>query len=119
MKHSKRKYIKKVLSHLEPFSKVPPKKCKNIVPLLSDETIHKLCESCQNLLQNTYGLNQQKLSKITKRLKPLAKDVRRLASPNTSLLRKKKLLCNHQIGGGIFSIIASTIIPALLAAISK
>ena len=119
MKKSKLKYIRQVLNHLEPLSHVSPKKSINIVPLLSDDTIHKLCESCQNLLKNTYGLNNQKLRKITKKLKPLAKDVRRLASPSTSLLRKRKLLSNQQIGGGIFTIIASTIIPALLSAIAK
>ena len=50
MKKSKRNYIRNVLTYLEPISKVPPKRRNNIVPLLSDETIHKLCESCQNLL---------------------------------------------------------------------
>ena len=52
-------------------------------------------------------------------MKPMAKDVRKLASPTTSLLRKRKLLSNQQVGGGIFTIIASTIIPALLSAIVK
>ena len=119
MKRSKVKYIKQVLKYLEPFSHVSPKKSINIVPLLSDDTIHKLCESCQNLLQNTYGIESRKLRKITKKMKPLAKDVRKLASPSTTLLRKRKLLANQQIGGGIFTIIASTIIPALLSAIAK
>ena len=119
MKRSKVRYIKQVLKYLEPFSHVSPKRTPNIVPLLSDDTIHKLCESCQNLLQNTYGLNDRKLRKITKKLKPLAKDVRQLSSPSTSLVRKRKLLSDQQIGGGIFTIIASTIIPALLSAIAK
>ena len=119
MKRSKVKYIKQALKHLEPFLHLTPKKSINIVPLLSDDTIHKLCESCQNLLQNTFRLNDQQLRKIKKKLKPLAKDVRRLASPTTSLLRKRKLLSSQQIGGGIFTIIASTIIPALLSAIAK
>lgn len=119
MRKSKEKYIKHVLNYLEPFSHVSPKRTPNIVPLLSDDTIHKLCESCQNLLQNTYGLNDRKLRKITKKLKPLAKDVRQLSSPSTSLVRKRKLLSDQQIGGGIFTIIASTIIPALLSAIAK
>ena len=119
MKRSKEKYIKHVLNYLEPFSHVSAKRTPNIVPLLSDDTIHKLCESCQNLLQNTYGLNERKLRNITKKLKPLAKDVRQLASPTTSLVRKRKLLSDQQIGSGIFTIIASTIIPALLSAIAK
>ena len=119
MKKAKEKYIKHVLKYLEPFSHFSPKKNTNIVPLLSDETIHKLCESCQNLLQNTYGINEKKIKKISKKMKPMAKDVRKLASPTTSLLRKRKLLSNQQVGGGIFTIIASTIIPALLSAIVK
>ena len=57
--------------------------------------------------------------KIGPRSKTMAKDVRKLASPTTSLLRKRKLLSNQQVGGGIFTIIASTIIPALLSAIVK
>ena len=119
MKRSKVKYIKQALKHLEPFLHITPKKSINIVPLLSDDTIHKLCESCQNLLQNTYSIESRNLNKITKKMKPYAKDVRKLASPTTSLLRKRKLLANQQIGGGIFAILASTIIPALLTAIAK
>ena len=55
MKKSKRNYIRNVLTYLEPISKVPPKRRNNIVPLLSDETIHKLCESCQNFVAKCFG----------------------------------------------------------------
>ena len=61
MKNKDKKYIKRSLKYLAPLTQVPKKYKSSIVPLLSDDCIHKICESCQNLLQNTYGFDKRKL----------------------------------------------------------
>ena len=119
MKVKKAKYIKEVLKYLKPLTKIPLKYRSEIVPLLSDECVHKICESCQNLLHNTYGLNEKKLSKAKTILFKSRKNIRVLAKPSSSLLSKRKLLKSNQTGKGIFSVLASIIVPALIGVLSK
>ena len=119
MNFKKKKYIQKSLKTLIPGTKISGKQREIIVPLLSDECIQKICESCQNLLMNTFQLDKKKLKNIKSRLKSSQNDVRRLAKPNTSLLKKRQLLSNKQTGKGVFTILASTIVPALIAAMTK
>ena len=119
MKKSKIRYIKQVLDSLEPLKKIPPKHRLSIVPLLTDDCLHKICESCQNLLGNTFNLNKNEMKKVHRKLKKHKKNIRLFSNPSTSLGRKRSILGNSQTGAGIFSILASTIIPALVAAIAK
>ena len=118
-KSGKKNYLKKVLQQLKPLTKIPSKNRQDMVPLLSDECIHKICESCQNLLLNTFELDKKKLANVKRRLKNSQKEVRHLAKSKTSLLKKRQILSNEQTGKGIFTILASTIVPALIAALTK
>ena len=119
MKNKDKKYIKRSLKYLAPLTQVPKKYKSSIVPLLSDDCIHKICESCQNLLQNTYGFDKRKLNMIRKKLSTSTNDLRIFSKPSSSLLSKRKILASEQTGAGIFSLLASTIIPALISAVAK
>lgn len=119
MNVKKKKYIQKSLKTLVPLTKIRSKQRENLIPLLSDDCIHKICESCQNLLLNTFQLDKKKVSTIKRRLKPFQNELRHFANPKSSLLKKRKLLSNEQTGKGIFTILATTIVPALIAALSK
>lgn len=119
MKTSKIRYIREVLASLEPLQKIPPKHRPGIAPILTDDCLHKICEGCQNLLRNTFDLDKNEMGKVRRKLKKHKKDIRLFSKPETSLARKRKILGNPQIGGGIFSILLSTVIPALVAAITK
>ena len=119
IKSGKKKYLKKVLQQLKPLAKIPSKSRLDMVPLLSDECIHKICESCQNLVLNTYGFDKGKLWKIKTKLKGSEKNIRLISKPTSSLLSKRKILASKQTGGGVFTLLASTIVPALIAALSK
>ena len=77
---------------LQPLTKIPSSKSVQLVPVLSDDCIHAICESCYNLLRNTYGLDKKKLRSVKRKLSQSKNDVRSLAKPNTSLLKKRKLL---------------------------
>jgi hypothetical protein len=89
LKMTNKKYLKEVLRNLTPLLKISKSKRSAIIPLLSDE------------------------------LKNRENEIRIFARPTSSLLRKRKILANEQTGGGIFTILASTIIPAIIAALSK
>lgn len=119
MRKKDKQYIENSLKYLTPLKLLTKKQKSTIVPLLSDDCIHKICESCQNLLQNTYGFNKKKLNMIRKKLSSSSNDLRKFSNPKSSLLRKRKILESEQTGGGIFSLLASTIIPALISAIAK
>lgn len=120
MKNSgKKKYIESVLRQLKPLTKIPATMRQDMIPLLSDECIHRICESCQNLVLNTYGFDQSKIKKIKSRLKGSEKQMRLISRPSSSLLSKRKVLSSNQTGRGIFTLLASTIVPALIAALSK
>ena len=47
MVKAKRVYLKKVVKSLTPITKLKTKELINIIPLLTDDCIHKVCESCQ------------------------------------------------------------------------
>ena len=119
MRKKDKQYINQSLKYLAPLAKVTKKQRPTIVPLLSDDCIHKICESCQNLLQNTYGFDKKKLNSIRKKLSTTKNDIRTFSSPTSSLLRKRKILASEQTGAGIFSLLATTIIPALISAVAK
>lgn len=112
-------YLKKVVKKLHPLVKIKRKEILNLVPLLSDECIHSVCESCQNLLKNTFKFDEKLLKKVKRKLKFARKDIRTLANPKTSLLKKRRLLSKNQTGGGVFSILSTFIIPAILSAITQ
>jgi len=115
----KKKYIESVLKHLKPLAKIPASMRQDMVPILSDECIHRICESCQNLILNNYGFNHSMLKKIKSQLKGSEKQIRLISRPSSSLLSERKVLSNNQTGSGICTLLASTIVPALIAALSK
>jgi hypothetical protein len=115
----KKKYVKEALDYLLPLAKLPLKTRIKLIPLLSDTCIHKICEGCRNLLDNTADFDDKSIKKIRKKLQSSKNDIRCLARPSTSLLRKRKLLAKNQTGRGVFSILASIIVPALLGALTR
>ena len=84
-----------------------------------DECIHALCEVCFNLLHQTLKLGKDKKYRLKKKLQPIRVDVRKLADSKLSVRSKRKLLSKPQVGNGIFTILASTILPALISAIAS
>ena len=80
----KKKYIESALRQLKPLAKIPAHMRQDMMPLLSDECIHRICESCQNLVLNTYGFDESKLKKIKTRLKGSEKQMRLISRPSSS-----------------------------------
>lgn len=84
-----------------------------------DECIHALCEVCFNLLHQTIKLEKNKKYYLKKKLKPIRVSLRKLANPKLPVKSKRKLLKEPQVGNGIFTILASTVLPALISALAS
>ena len=85
----------------------------------SDDCIHAISECCHNILTDKFKFNHKQLSEIKEKLKPLKGEIRRLAKPSTSIQTKRKILQKPQVGDGVFGIIASLVIPALMKLFMK
>jgi len=82
-----------------------------------ENVVDSICECCYNLVNNYLPLNREKKYRARNRLNPIRHEVRELADSRTSLQRKRELLSDPQVGGGVFTILASTILPALISAL--
>ena len=83
----------------------------------SNECIHAICEVCYNILHESLKLNKDKKFRIKKKLKPIRVDVRKLADAKLSVNTKRKILSKPQVGRGVFTVLASTVLPALISAL--
>ena len=54
---------------------------------------------------------------LKKKLTPIRVDVRKLADSKLSLKSKRKLLSKPQVGDGIFTILAGTVLPTLISSL--
>ena len=84
-----------------------------------DEKIHDICEGCFNALKENIPIKGNKKYQLKKKLKPIKNEIRQLANSNISVKTKRKLLTNPQVGHGIFSAIATVVLPALISLLSK
>ena len=62
--------------------------------------------------------NDSSKSYLRKKLKPIKDDIRKLSKPQTSVKKKRELLKRDQTGKGVFSLLASVIIPSIISAIA-
>ena len=85
-----------------------------------DELIHYICEACHNLRFRSENLltpyNECLLEARTNQIKHY---LRKLTRKNYPIEKKRKILLKPQVGEGIFTAIASFVLPALLSLITK
>ena len=74
-----------------------------------------ICEACYNIVHMKFPLESKKKYQLKKRLTPIKKDVMQLANPKILMKNKRKLLKKQQVGFGVFTALASFVIPALLS----
>lgn len=83
------------------------------------ECINTICEACYNLLWNNFKFKKPKINKISKDLTNIKTDFKKISDPKIALKTKRQLLSKKQTGDGIFSILATTVIPALVSLLAK
>ena len=52
-------------------------------------------------------------------LKPIKKKFEKVRDPDVSITEKRKILSKPQVGQGIFTLLASTVLPALISLFTK
>ena len=85
-----------------------------------DEMIHCICEAMHNICYYAdviaKGYNQYRLKHV---LLPIKNSIDRLANPKYSIKKKRVILSKPQVGEGVFTALASFVIPALISMITK
>ena len=84
----------------------------------TDDEIHAICGACKNFLHNNIKLTQKKKTYLRKKLGSIKDDIRQLSKPQTSIKMKRKILKNDQVSKGVFSLLASVIIPSIVSALA-
>ena len=88
--------------------------------LYPDELIHCICEALNNIVHHPSNI-AQRLENIRLRnlLLPIKEYIVELMEPELSMKRRRKILSKPQVGKGVFTALASFVIPALISMISK
>ena len=106
---------------LKSLSSLPALKRSNkdmsFIDTYSDDKIHDICEACHNIVHMKFPIESKKKYQLKKRLTPIKKEISQLANPKLLMERKRKLLKNPQVGFGVFTALASFVVPALLSLI--
>ena len=92
---------------------------KAYVEHANTKDIHTISNCCFNLLEDNIPLQLSKKKKIKIFLKPIQKEINTLSDKNESVKKKRKILSDPQIGHGIFTMLVSMILPAIISAITK
>jgi len=81
--------------------------------------IHTISECCYNLIQDNIPLPKNMKRALKVFLIPMGEEIITLANKNECIEKKRKLLSQDQVGHGIFTLLASTILPAIISAFVK
>ena len=115
---------KTMLKHkLKSLQSLPKRLKKNadmsFVDGYSDDKINDICEACYNIVHKKLPLNKTKNNQLKKKLLPIHNDVRRLANPKLQLRTKRRILKQSQVGSGVFTALASFVIPTLISLLTS
>ena len=102
------KYIKSLNGKLSSFFKHT-----------NSRDIDTICKCCHNLLLGNIPLTPKEKKHIKKIIEPGFEKIKILARKNTSTREKRKVLSENQVGAGIISLLATTLLPILISSIVK
>ena len=71
---------------------------------------------CLNLIQDNIPLPISKRKLIKLLLTPIEKDIKTISNRKSSLKKRREILTNPQVGSGIFTLLAGTLLPAIISA---
>ena len=80
----------------------------------NSKDIHIISSCCFNLLEDNIPLTYRKKKQIKIFLKPIEKEINMIGNKS-----KREILSDPQIGNGIFTLLATTILPALISALAR
>ena len=103
----------KSLQSLPP--KIKGKKDMSFIDAYPDDKIHDICEACYNIVHMKLPMDSKKRNQLKKKLLPIHEDIRNLAKPYTAVSTKRKILKKPQVGAGLFTALASIVVPTILS----
>lgn len=83
----------------------------------SDKYICSIGQCCHNITHNGFNFDKKQSAKVKRKLGPVKKSIRALANKTLPISKKRKILLKTQIGQGIISLLATTLVPLLISAI--
>ena len=105
----------KILNELGHLNKT--KKSKSFFKNCSNKHISCIAQCCHNTTQNGFNFNKKQSIKVRRKLGPIKKSIRDLANKSLPISKKRKILMKKQVGQGIISLLATTLVPLLISAI--
>ena len=105
------------INTLENINQLKGNQHQDFLKKCPDECIHTICEACYNILNQTIKLTKDRKHRVKKNLKPIRDDVRKLSDPKLSVKTKREILRKPQVGKGIFTLLATTVLPALISSL--
>ena len=85
----------------------------------NSKDIHTISNCCFNLIEDNIPLPITKKKQIKIFMTPIKKEINIIGNKKGSMKKKREILSDHQIGNGIFTLLATTIPPALVSALVK
>ena len=85
----------------------------------NSKDIHIISNCCYNLLEDNIPLPLNEKKKIKIFLTPIKKEINIISNKKASVKTKREILSDPQFGEGIFTLLAGTILPALISALAK
>ena len=85
----------------------------------NSKDIHIIGWCCFNLLKDNIKLPLHKKKNIQILLKPIKQEIECISKSKASIKKKRLILSHPQVGHGIFTLLATTILPALISAFVK
>ena len=70
---------------------------------------------CANLLQDNIPLPISKKKSIKLLLSPIEKDIKSLSKRGVYIKKRRAILTNPQVGSGILTLLAETLLPAIIS----
>ena len=112
--------LKKKVKSLQALPpKIKGKKDMSFIDAYPDDKIHDICEACYNIVHMKLTMDSKKRNQLKKKLLPIHEDIRNLAKPHTGVSTKRKILKKPQVGAGIFTALASIVVPTILSMLAS
>ena len=79
------------------------------------DDIDHVTSCCEMFLSGDYKCRKKERMDVELLSKPIRKKMKKICDPNMPTVEKRELLSNPQNGNGIFTLLAGTVLPALIS----
>ena len=84
-----------------------------------EDVIQSIQTCCEMFMKHKYKTTKRGKETDLMLLKPIKKEFVKVMDPDVSIIEKREILSKPQVGHGIFTLLASTVLPALISLFTK